>query len=198
MEGLFCLHKLLQEGDYMCKLGMKDAYFSVPLHQSSRNYVRFSWSGNLYEFLCLCFGLEPAPKIFTKMLRIPVSVLRRINIWIVILNDMLIMGQAMEDILMSIDTVIFLLQHLGFALNLEKSILNSVLKIEFLGVTINSLKMCLSLTLEKVLKSQSQCQDVHAKGQVTVHEITKLLGLLSSTIQAVLPAQMNFRYLQQQ
>ena len=42
MEGLFCLHELLQEENYMCKLDMKDAYFSVPLHQSSRNYVRFS------------------------------------------------------------------------------------------------------------------------------------------------------------
>ena len=42
MEGLFCLHELLQEENYMCKLDMKDAYFSVPLHQPSRNYVRFS------------------------------------------------------------------------------------------------------------------------------------------------------------
>ena len=42
-EGLLCLHKLLQGGDYMCKLDIKDAYFSVPLHHSSRNYVRFSW-----------------------------------------------------------------------------------------------------------------------------------------------------------
>ena len=83
MEGLLCLRKLLQEGDYMCKLDMKDPYFSVPLHQSSRNYVWFSMSGNLCEFLCLCFGLGPAPRIFTKLLKISVFVLRRINIRIV-------------------------------------------------------------------------------------------------------------------
>ena len=124
----------------MCKLDMKDAYFSVPLHQSSRNYARFSLSGNLYEFPCLCFGLGPAPRIFTKLLKIPVSVLRRITIRMVIyLDDMLVMGQTMEKI------VIFLLHHLGFVLNLEKSILNPVQEIEFLGVTINSVKMCLSL-----------------------------------------------------
>ena len=111
---------------------------------------------------------------------------------------MLIMGQTMEEIFMSRDTVIFLLQHLDFVLNLEKSILNPVREIEFLEVTINSLKMCLSLTQEKVSKIQSQCQDVHAKGQVTVHELTRLLGLLTSTIQAVLSVQKNFRYLQQQ
>ena len=58
---------------------------------------------------------------------------------------MLIMGQTMEELLMSRDTVIFLLQLLGFALNLEKYILNPVREIGFLGVTINSLKMCLSL-----------------------------------------------------
>ena len=80
---------------------------------------------------------------------------------------MLIMGQKMEEILMSRDTVIFLMQHLGFFLNMEKSILNPVQEIDFLGVTTNSLKMCLSLPQEKVLKIQSQYQDVYAKGQVT-------------------------------
>ena len=52
--------------------------------------------------------------------------------------------------------------------------------------------MCLSLPQEKVLKIQRQCQDIHDKDQLTVHELTKLLGLLVSTIQAVLQAQMNF------
>ena len=63
-----------------------------------------------------------------------VCVLRRINIRIVIyLDNMLIMGQTMEEILMRRDTVIFLLQHLSFVLNLEMSILNLVQEIEFLG-----------------------------------------------------------------
>ena len=44
----------------------------------------------------------------------------------------------------------------------------------------------------------SQSQDIHANGQMTVHELTRLLGLLASTIQGALTARMNFRYLQQQ
>ena len=130
---------------------MKDAYFCVSLHHSSRNYVWFSWSGDLYEFLCLCFGLGPAPRIFTKLLKIPMLILRRINIRIVIyLENMLIMGQTMEEIIMSRDTVIFPLQHLGFMSNLEKSILNSVQETEFFGVVIKSLKICLSLPQENI------------------------------------------------
>ena len=79
MEDLHCLKNVLQKGDYICKIDLKDAYFSVPLHKYSRKLIRFLREGNLYEFLCLCFGLGPAPRIFTKLLKVPISVLRRHN-----------------------------------------------------------------------------------------------------------------------
>ena len=37
--------------------------------------------GNLYKFLCLCFGLGPAPRIFTNLLKIYIALLRRLNKW---------------------------------------------------------------------------------------------------------------------
>ena len=144
MKSLFCLHKSLQDGNYICKLNMKDAYFPVPLRHSPRTCVRFSWSGNLYDFLCLCFGLRlsSAPKVFTKLLKIPISIPRRINIWIVIyLDNMLMMGQTLEEILMARDTVMLLLQNLVFVLNLDKSILSLAQKIELLWVKIKFLNM---------------------------------------------------------
>ena len=73
MEGLQNLRYLLQEGDYMCQLDLKDACYCVLLQKISRKYVRFRWSGNLYEFLCLCFALGPTPRIFTKLLKTPIS-----------------------------------------------------------------------------------------------------------------------------
>ena len=84
----------------MCKLDMKNAYFSVPLHQTSIKYVRFLWSGNLYEFLWLCSGLGLAPRIYKKLLKASISVLRRINIPVIIyLDSMLLMGQTMKETL---------------------------------------------------------------------------------------------------
>ena len=65
----------------------------------------FSWR---HEFLCLCFGLTPAPKIFTKLLKIPDSVLRRLNIIIIIyLADMFLTGHTVKETLMTRSTVIF-------------------------------------------------------------------------------------------
>ena len=141
MEGLHCLKYLLQENDFLLKKDLKDAYFSVPLQQCSRKYVRFVWSGNLYEFLCLCFGLGPAPKVFTKLLKVPIAILRRMNIRLIIyLDDILLMGQTLEEILMNRDTLIYLLQKLGFVINLKKSIFEPTRQIEFLGLRIDTTK----------------------------------------------------------
>ena len=88
----------------MSKLDLKDAYISVLLNPASRKLARFLWSGKLYESLCLCFGLRPAPRIFTKLIKIPVLVLRHLNIPIIIyLDDMLLIDHTIEEPLMARD-----------------------------------------------------------------------------------------------
>ena len=63
----------LEKNDLLCEIDhIDDAYFAIPLSKKSSKYVRFKWSGNLYEFLCLCFGLRPAPELFPKLLKIPI------------------------------------------------------------------------------------------------------------------------------
>ena len=111
---------------------------------------------------------------------------------------MLLIGHTIEETLMARDTVIFLLQQLGSVLNLKKSVLTPTQRIEFLGVTVDSLIMTLSPVEEKVSKVKKQCQELVQKTQVSILELTKMIGLLSSTILAVLPVQINFKYLQQQ
>ena len=93
MEGMHLIKDFLQEHDFLIKTDLKDTYFGIPLDESSRKYIRFQWEGNLCKFLCLCFGLRPASLIFTKLLKIPIALLRRINVRITIfLDDMLVMA----------------------------------------------------------------------------------------------------------
>ena len=141
----------------MYKIDLNDAYFSVPLLKDSRKLVRFLWAENLYEFLCLCFGLGPAPRIFTKILKVPILVLRRLMIRVIIyLDDLLILGNNMSEIFMAMDSVIFLLQRLGFVINLKKCVLDPAQEIELLGLTVNSQTMALSLPEEKIGKIKDQ------------------------------------------
>ena len=105
---------------------------------------------------------------------------------------------TIEETLIARDTVIFLLQQLGFVLNLKKSVLTPTHKVDFLKLTVDSLIMTLSLPEKKMSKVQKQRLKLLQKTQVSILELTNLMGLLSSTIQAVLPGKINLRYLQQQ
>lgn len=196
MEGLQLISHMLRKGDFMCKLDLKDAYFCLPLHKESYPFVKFQWDGKLYQFTCLCFGLGPAPRTFTKLLKVPIGVLRRLNMLIIIyIDDMLIIGRTQKEAEISRDTVIYLLQHLGFLFNMKKSVFTPCQEIKFLGLTINSLTM--SLSLDKIRNVQKHCQEMYKKSTTSILELTKLLSLLSSTIQAIVSAWLQSHNLQQ-
>ena len=161
MEDFFCLREVFQKGNLMCKLDMRDAHFSVPNHQSSRKYLCFLWAGNLYEFLCLCFGLSAVPRIFTKLLEVRVSVLRRINIsnnnfprWY-FFDRTNYRGRFNVQVQCKLSFSIS-----GVHSKLEKHHLSSVQEIEFLGLKVSSLDMTFSQTQGKMLKVQTQCRDL--------------------------------------
>lgn len=110
MENLKELKDLLKEGDLMMKLDMKDAYFNLLLHQNYRKFVRFTWKETLYEFTCICFGLGPGPRFLSKLLKVLIQFLRRLNIRLVIyLDDILVLGETLEIILQARDTILYLL-----------------------------------------------------------------------------------------
>ena len=95
----------------------------MPLSKESWKLVRFQWEGNRYEFLCLCFGIGPAQRAFTKLLKVPMSKRRDLMIQTVIfIDDLLILEDTMEKILVARGSLILLLQHLGFMINFKKCV----------------------------------------------------------------------------
>ena len=61
-------------------------------------------------------------------------------------------------------------------------------------------EMTLSFPKEKLLKVQNRCQEIRKleKGKVTVSELSTLIGRLSSTAIALLPAPLHYRHHQHQ
>ena len=112
---------------------------------------------------------------------------------LIYLDDMLLIGHSIEEISMCRDTVIFLLQYLGFVINWKKSVLTLVQKIEFLGLKVNSVNLEISLTDEKVQKVKTKCQNLLTEPATSILELTRVIGLLTSTIQAVLLARLQCR-----
>ena len=58
--------------------------------------------------------------------------------------------------------------------------------------------MKLSLSEEKVQKILIRCQETLDQKLVSVREVSQLIGILSSTVLAVLPAPLMYCYLQKQ
>ena len=92
----------------------------------------------------------------------------------------------MSKIVVVRDSVIFLLQQLSFAINPKKDVLDPAQQIEFLGLIVNSKTMTFSLPGEKIGKINDQCLRLYKASEA------KLIGTLSSTIQALLPAVYSF------
>jgi len=82
------------------------------------------------------------------------ALLRRLNIRaIIFLDDIVVIASTEEEAVIARDTLIYILQSLGFTVNVEKSELNPTEKLEFLGVIVDSLEMSLALPQGK--KGQS-------------------------------------------
>ena len=97
--------------------------------------------------------------------------MRKLNVRIIIyLDDMLLMASSLEDLLMARDTMIFILQHLGFLINIKKSCLEPTSTLEFLGVIVYSGEMLLNLPKKKLLKVQNHCQEMLENRKVTVRD----------------------------
>ena len=145
--------------------------------------------GLRYQFSCLPFGLGPAPPHFTKLLKPVVALLRRLGLRLVIyLDDIIVFNQTREGILRDRDSILWLLQYLGFVINWKKSVLHPVQCMEYLGFVINSIEMKLFLPPGKMPQLVQDCKDLILEKGASVRTLSHIIGKLTSTMQAVLPA----------
>ena len=185
MENLMSLHSLLQKGDLMVKVDLKDAYLTVPIHHQDR------------KFCSLPFGLASAPRTFTKLLRPLLALLRSQGLRMVVyLDDVLLMASSEELIGQHLTLLVSWLEELGFIINKDKSVMEPGHQIEFLGLTVNSNTMSLSVPQDKIAKVQKERRHTLNRGVASAQELSHLIGLLSSLIWAVLPAPLHYRALQ--
>ena len=196
MEGVPMLKDLLRPKDFLTKIDLKDAYLTVPIWIHHQKFLRFIWRDTLWEFACLPFGLASAPRTFSKLLKPVVAQLRKMGIRLIIyLDDMLIMAESRDLAIEHTTIAVNLLSSLSFVLNEGKSILVPTQELEFLGFLVNSVRMSLYLPRDKVKSIKRECQSLLNNPSVSIRTLSRLLGKLSSSIQAVFTAPLHYRFL---
>ena len=127
------------------------------------------------------FGLNVAPRVFTKLLKPVVAWLRGQGIRLIIyLDDILIMASSVELVKQHKQITIRLLESLGFLINYDKSMVIPTQKIQFLGLLIDSTQMLFILPETKTTSIRKACQQLVNKQRpiATIREISRVLGLL--------------------
>ena len=134
----------------MAVLDLKDDYYSVPINLQHRKFLRFEFKGTLYEFTCLPNGLSSAPRVFTKLMKPVLAVLRFKGYRIVrYIDDILLIAETPDKLSQVVADTIALLRTLGFTIHDTKSITVPSQIAKCFGFILNSRNMTISMVPEK-------------------------------------------------
>ena len=132
-------------------------------------------------------------------MKIPIALVRRLNIWLIIyLDDILLMGSSLQEIMLSRDILIFILQKSGVCNKLSKISFESFSS-DSTSARRNRFPHYDSITLlQKKGHIILQCQDLLNQSDVSLRQMTQLIGRLSSTAIVALPETLQYWSLQRQ
>ena len=199
MEGLPDLKVLLEPNDFMITIDLSDAYMTLPIEEESRNYLCFQFQDQMFQFCVLLFGLNDAPRAFTKTLKPPVGSLRSLGFKLVVYLDDIILAASTRDLcIYQGQTLIKTLENLGFVINLEKSDLVPSQVVLFLGFVVDSKKMSFSLPDSKIQSIRLSAQTLLNQRKVSLRKLSQFIGMCNASRTAVLEAPLHYRSIQNQ
>lgn len=186
MEDIRSAIKLISIDSFMASIDLKDAYHLISIRPSDRKYLRFSWQGQLFEFLGMPFGLCTAPWVFTKLVKPVTNHLRSLGFMsVVYLDDWLCIDKNYASRVINVQRTKQTIKKLGFVLNFEKSSLVPSQKCQFLGFILNAPKMTLELPDRKKEKILSKVKEFKNKNTCCIRELAQQVGTLTSSCPAV-------------
>ena len=171
---------------FMSVIDIASAYRSVPILPQHFNFQGFVWDfddGKGEIFMRenrLSFGLRCAPFIFDLLSRLVVDMARARGVHRVVnyLDDLIVSGSCENECRDAQNVLLGVLRAMGFEISWKKVSQPSTTTV-FLGICINSIKMSLSLPLEKISKLLSLIDKLLEEGKASKKELERLGGLLS-------------------
>lgn len=192
MEGLESLRSIIRQNDWCVKVDIASAFTHVMIHHSHRDFFRIRWKGREYRFRAMPFGYRDSPRIFTMLMRAALKPLRERGIRLVAyLDDILLLASSPTEAAQHGKLLVDHLASLGFNLKLEKCVLRPSQKIEFLGMSLDTNRLILTLPPSKVAalrKDVRSLRDSHQRTPPSAKEVASLVGRLVATHAAVEPA----------
>ena len=181
METAASIRSAIQSGDWATSLDLRDAYFHVLIHPRFRPWLRFTWSGRIFQFRALPFGLSLSPWVFTRVTRELAIVLRRRGIRVrMYLDDWLVLAQSCATCREHTSDVRRTAESMGFVLNLDKSDLTPAQSFDYLGMTIDSRSMSVRPGAKRLKHLADLLAQLRCLHSASARQLTALLGMMES------------------
>ena len=194
MESLSNVTDIIKPNVWMASVDLKDAFYSIPVHPEHQKYFKFCWKGQYFQYVGMPNGYGPAMRIFTKMLKPPFSVLRSLGyLSVVYVDDTYLQGDTWSDCKNNVIHTVQLLRSLGFTIHFDKSQLDPVQKIEFLGFVIDSQNMTLKLSEEKSSKIKDKIGKILLSKEPTIRDLASVIGSIVAAFPAVPYGKLHYR-----
>ena len=166
----------------MIKIDLHNTCMSVPVAPKSRCLLVFIFDGKIYCFKVMSFGLNSAPRIFSKLFKAILRLLKYHGMLLIIyLDDILLIAPTVELCLAHGKLLMKLLQDLGFLVNMNKSVLTSTQRIIFLGFVIDSVNMIISLPEETQLAIIQKANSLLGQNLISIRNLCQFVGMCSGT-----------------
>lgn len=191
---------IVEKNYFMTSLDITDAYYSVKIDPHDIPAMGMAGVKSLKDQVLLAktmpFGLNVAPRIFTKIMREIMTHLRKKGIRCVIyIDDILIVAKTKELCHQHTKLAAQVLQSLGFLLNWKKSHLDPTQELLFLGLMIDSIRMSIYIPKSKLAQVRSDLSYIKKRPTVQLRTLAKLLGRISAISLACTPAYLKTRRL---
>ena len=133
------IRRVLPRNSYAASIDIKDAYWHIPMSSVVRSLLGFRVENRCYRYRAMLFGLNIAPRIFTKVMSSVIDQLRRKGININgYLEDLLLWAESPEVLRQDLRSSVEFLTKLGLCINEIKSNLVPSQEFLYLGLLWNT------------------------------------------------------------
>ena len=178
-------HALFQDA-YIACIDLKDAYWHIPIHKRMRPFLGFRIGRKSYRFKVLPFGLNLAPRVFTKIMKVVQRklVLAGVNI-IMYLDDWMIIAPSYQECKEMIEKTLQIGKEMGLLFNMGKSILEPCKMMDWLGLYWNTVQATVALSRDNQEKCLSKSLQIMNSTQLTLRQWESLIGSLNHAADVV-------------
>ena len=182
---------------FLAKTDIQDAFWIIPIHPDSYHLTGIFWQGSYYYYKSLPMGSSISCSLFERFssalewiaqhkLAIPAS--------IHVLDDFLFINSTFSLCLGDMQRFQEMCSFLGVPLAPDKTV-GPATCLPFVGIELDTRRSEARLPRDKIVKCQTQIQQMMLKSKATLKAIQSLVGLLNFACQVVSPGRSFLRRL---